>query len=364
MQTLTSLLTCISHELTRAALSENRAVREMQESRSKKIINAAQWYESFARAGLCYGPMFQGLSSIFAIGHASRSQAKVRLDPTAKAMKRESRYIIHPATLDASLQLSILAAHKNTATKFKRAFMPTAFESVVVWPKIAAQSHTSADSYASAALKGIRGLSADVVLRGHHDQTILEATNIFLTAADQSAPKLIEESSPYTRIVWKPDIDSLTSDTLAQLYPPVVLDDDAVIPSLNHLALHQLIHFKVTHADVFRRGSKEPHLQRLLDWTAEKLDAAGADPTSPASIIMDYDDEFRAQEIERLSSILLPQSSEARLMCHLYNNLPDIYSGEKTGIQVALQNNCEWFSHPLALLLPFVHNICFKHKKD
>jgi hypothetical protein len=321
----------------------------MQESRSKKIINAAQWYESFARAGLYYGPMFQGLSSIFGISGASKSQAKVRLEPTAKAMKRESRYIIHPATLDASLQLSILAAHKNTATKFKRAFMPTAFESVVVWPKIAAQSRMSADSYAIAALKGIRGLSADVVLRGHHDQTMFEATNVFLTAADQSAPKLIEESSPYTRIVWKPDIDFSTSDTLAQLYPPVILDDNAVIPSLNYLALHQLIHFKAGHMEVFRRGSKEPHLQRLLDWTTAKLDAAGADPASPASAIMNYDDEFRAREIERLSNILLPQSSEARLMCHLYNNLPDIYSGKKTGIQVALQNNCEWFPRFLFL---------------
>ncbi|KAI1302455.1 hypothetical protein F5Y03DRAFT_407817 [Xylaria venustula] len=318
---------------------ESQVVEEIQASSSKKMINAAQWYESFARAGLCYGPMFQGLSNIFAIGQKTRSQAKVRLDPTAKAMKRESRYIIHPATLDASLQLSILAAHKNTATKFRRAFMPTAFESVIVWPKVAAQSRISADSYANATLKGIRGLSADVVLRGYGDQTMVEATNIFLTAADQSAQKLIEESSPYTRIVWKPDIDSLTSATIAQLYPPVVLDDNAVIPSLNHLALHQLIHFKATHADIFKKGSKEPHLQRLLDWTTEKLAAAGADPTSTASKIMQYEDVFRAQEIERLSRILLPQSSEARLMCHLYNNLSDIYSGNKTGIQVALQNN-------------------------
>ncbi|KAI1419983.1 hypothetical protein F5Y12DRAFT_720070 [Xylaria sp. FL1777] len=322
------------------AFPESRLVQEIQTfSSTKKIINAAQWYESFARAGLCYGPIFQGLSNIFAVGQGTKSQARVNLEPTAKAMKRESRYIIHPATLDASLQLSILAAHKNTATKFKRAFMPTAFESIRVWPKVAAQSRTSADSYASATLKGIRGLSADVVLRGHGDQTMFEATRIFFTASDQSAPKLIEESSPYTRIVWKPDIDSLTSDTIAQHYPPVVLDDNAVIPSLNNLALHQLIHFKVTHADVFQRGSKEPHLQRLLDWTTEKLAAAGADPTSPASDIMKYDDAFRAQEIERLSNILLPQSSEARLMCHLYNNLPDIYSGNKTGIQVALQNN-------------------------
>ncbi|KAI1264396.1 hypothetical protein F5Y18DRAFT_390351 [Xylariaceae sp. FL1019] len=320
-------------------ISEILVVQDIQLSTTKKLINATHWYESFARAGLCYGPIFQGLSNVFAVGQSTSTQAKVNWEPTAKAMKAESRYVIHPATLDAGLQLSILAAHKNTATKFKRAFMPTSFESVKVWPKAAAKCRKSVDTYAIATLRGVRGLSAEIVFRGHSDETLLEANNVFLTASDQSEVRQIEESSPYTRMVWKPDINSLTSATVAQLYPPVILDDNAVIPSLNKLALHQLIHFKATHADVFAEGSQTPHLQRLLDWTTEKLSVASAEPTSPASSIMEYENDFRAQEIERLSNLLLPRSSEARLMCHLYNNLPEIYSGTKTGIQVALQNN-------------------------
>ncbi|KAH8198332.1 hypothetical protein TruAng_007487 [Truncatella angustata] len=318
---------------------ESRIMNELQASSRNKNINAAQWYESFARAGLCYGPMFQGLSNISAIGTANSSKARIGLEPTAKAMQGESRYILHPAALDASMQLSILAAHKNTATRFKRAFMPTSFESVKVWPGVASQSNTHAESYANATLKGVRGLSADVLLLGAEGQRMFEATNIFLTASDQSAPKLIEESSPYTRMVWKPDFEYLTSQILAQLHPTVVLQDDAIIPSLNHLALHQLIHFKAVHSEVFQKGSKEPHLQRLLDWTAEKLAAAESDPNSPASTITKYDNTYREQEIERLSSALKPRSSEARLMCQLYNNLGAIYNGEKSGIQVALQDN-------------------------
>ncbi len=305
----------------------------------KKIINAAQWYENFARVGLCYGPMFQGLSKIFAAGETNMTEAQVGLEPTAKTIKGESRYLLHPATLDASMQLSILAAHKSTATKFKRTFMPTAFESIKIWPKIAKRSHTSARSYARATLKGVRGLSSDIVPLGAQGNRMLEATNIFLTAFDQSAPKLIDDPSPYTRIVWKPDFNYLTTNIMEQMYPPVVLSDDAVIPSLNHLALHQLIHFKVTNPDVFEKGSEQPHLQRLLDWTTKKLGLANDDFNSPARKIMEYGEELRAKEIERLSDILIPQASEARLMCHLYKNLPAIYRGEKTGIQVALQDN-------------------------
>ena len=54
---------------------------------------------------------------------------------------------------------------------------------------------------------------------------------------------------------------------------------------------------------------------------------------------MQYNEEFHVHEIERPSAILNPQSSEPRLMCHLYKNLPAIHKGEKTGIQVSLQDN-------------------------
>jgi NADPH:quinone reductase-like Zn-dependent oxidoreductase/ubiquinone/menaquinone biosynthesis C-methylase UbiE len=316
-------------------------MRNARSSSSKKTINAGQWYESFARAGLCYGPIFQGLSNIFSLGQENITQARVGLQPTAKAMKGESRYHLHPATLDASLQLSILSAHNNTATKFKRGFMPTAFESVKLWPKVTSQSqdHTWAEAYANATLKGVRGLSSGVVLLDAQGQKMLEANNIFLTAAEQTAPKLIDDPGPYTRMVWKPDFDHLTSDAMSRMYPLVVLSDDAVIPSLNNLALHQLIHFRETHREVFKRGSEQHHLQRLLDWTSEKLSAAEHDAASPAADIVKYDESFRAKEIERISETLKAVSSEARLMCHLYENLADIYAGEKSGIQVALQGN-------------------------
>ena len=54
---------------------------------------------------------------------------------------------------------------------------------------------------------------------------------------------------------------------------------------------------------------------------------------------MQYNEKFRVHEIERPFAILNPQSSELRLMCHLYKNLPAIYKGEETSIQVALQDN-------------------------
>jgi hypothetical protein len=50
-------------------------------------------------------------------------------------------------------------------------------------------------------------------------------------------------------MVWKLNYDFLAKDIIEQMYPPLVMSGDAVIPSLNYMTLHQLIHFKVTLVD-------------------------------------------------------------------------------------------------------------------
>lgn len=171
-------------------------------------------------------------------------------------MSGESRYIIHPAALHAAMQLSIVAAHAGTATKFKRAYMPVAFESIKVWPQIAKATIDSARSIAKGTLKGVRGLAADLILVGEGRKPMLEAKNLLLIASEQNARTLSEKNGPYTRIVWKPEFDSLSDAAVAQLFPPVTLDDDAIIPSLNSLALHHLAQFRATSPRTFEEGSR------------------------------------------------------------------------------------------------------------
>lgn len=267
------------------------------------------------------------------------TEAKISLNPTSKITNGESRYVVHPAALDAAMQLSIVASHSSTATRFKKAFMPVAMESIKVWPKAANATNEPAHSIAKGALKGIRGLSADLTLIGAEEMTILEAKNILLIASDQSSQTSTPNNGPYTRMVWKPEFSALDDAKVAALYPPVVLDESGVIPSLNNLALHQIVQFKQTHSEIFTNGSEIPHLQRLLNWIDQKLTLAQDDGSSSVNKILGYTDAFRGEEIARLAAALHPVSSESRLMCHIYNNLPAIYNGEMTGIQVALQDN-------------------------
>ena len=228
----------------------------MEAATSLKDISTSQWYEGFSKVGLCYGPIFQGLSSVKASSVMNRAEAKIKLKPTAEVVQHESRYIIHPAALDAAIQLSIVSAHSGSPTKFKRAYMPVTFESIKIWPRAVDDSDKTIRSIANGTLKGVRGLSSDLLLLGAQKSPILVAKNIFLIASDQNALTLSNTDSPYARMIWTPRFDEITNSTIAALYPPIALRADAIIPSLNELALFQLTQFRATNPKIFETGSK------------------------------------------------------------------------------------------------------------
>ncbi|TGO27521.1 hypothetical protein BPAE_0041g00680 [Botrytis paeoniae] len=261
--------------------------------RGLKDIPSLPWYEKFASVGLIYGPTFQGLSSIKGVDQMKLTEAKIPLKPTAKLIAGESRYVIHPAAFDAAMQLSIVASNSSTATKFKKAVMPVSIGSIKIWPKVAKSTKASAHCVARGALKGVRGLVADLILLGDTQSKILEAKDILLIASDQSSLISSKKDSPYLRLIWKPLFEELDDDLVSRLFPPITLDDN-----------------------------------RMRN-----------DPLSPANQISNLTNEQRAEKIEKIAADLKPKSSECRLMYHLYNNLSDIYAGRKTGIQVALQDN-------------------------
>ncbi|KAI4198757.1 MAG: hypothetical protein LQ350_005080 [Teloschistes chrysophthalmus] len=153
-------------------------IKECETSRPyQKDISAPQWYENFAQVGLNYGPSFQGLSSIKISESTNLAEAKIGLKPTAQLM---------------------------AATKFKRAFMPVAFESIKFWPRVTSGTTEVATSIAKGKLKGVRGLTADLVLVGAERRQILEAKHILLIASDQNTQSLPKTNGAYRRAPHRP----------------------------------------------------------------------------------------------------------------------------------------------------------------
>ena len=252
----------------------------------------------------------------------------------------------HPAILDAFLQLSIVAAHSNMPHRLKRRFLPVSFERFTIRPPCPADKETPARATAIGAFNGTRALNADLFMTGASNNTLIETGKATLLASDQVSSTSLndgtdpfQKSQSYQRIIWSPDPDFFTTAVAKKLYPPRTLGDTALIPKLNNLALHQIIQFHITHSHLIETGSNKIHLQRLLDWISQKMSLARQNAFPHGMAILDYSATKRAEEIQRISSSLNSYSIESRTMCRIYHNLLSIFNGEKTGVEVTLQDN-------------------------
>lgn len=308
-------------------------------STAKKEVSAPRWYKTFAQTGLTYGPAFHGLSGIKAYGNNQIAEAKISLAPTAFQSFSESRYVLHPAALDAAIQLSIIATHSGMATRLKRPFLPVNFEHITVWPLVQEDSGKTALSFAKGTLSGVRGLYSNLYLVSESGRPILDAQNLLLLSTEPRLSLSSKSEGPYSRMVWKPAFDFLSTESATALYPLVTLDDNAVIPSVIHLALLLLVQFYDTHLAFGNMHSEVPHMEKYLSWVHRTIELARKNLYPRGREVLEYSRTERAEKIEMLSSSLNTVSSESRLMCRIFQNLPDIIKGTKSGIQVALQDN-------------------------
>lgn len=308
-------------------------------STAKKDVSTSRWYKSFAQTGLNYGPTFQGLSGIKAHGSSHVAEAKISMAPTGSRASSESRYVLHPAALDAAIQLTIVASHSGMATRLKSRFLPVNFEHITIWPLLREETGKTALSVAKGIPSGVRGLYSNLCLFTESGKLILDAQNILSLATEHRLPISSESEGPYARMVWKPAFDFLSTESMTALYPLVSLDDNAIIPSVIHLALLLLVQFHDTYLKSDSICSEVPHMTKYLEWARRTIELARENQYPHGREVLGYSRTERAERIEILSSSLNKASSESRLMCRIYQNLPDIIKGEKSGIQVALQDN-------------------------
>ena len=255
-----------------------------------------------------------------------------------RSLPGESRYVIHPTTLDSALQLCVVAAHAGQHHALKTPYLPYTIRYLELWPSSADALNEKMKSTAQSVKYGVRGIRSDLTITTE-DQTTLRASDILFLSPQKSSASLIKNKEPFSRMMWIPDIDALNMESVRNLYPLVDLGETALSPRLDLLALHQLVQFSAEHAEQLDTGSKVPHLQNFLDWTKQRLHLAHRGHYPQSQKVLAYSLEDRASEIEVMSNALMQVSSEARLSCHIYENLPAILRGEKTGIQVALEED-------------------------
>lgn len=192
--------------------------------RRTKISSSKNWYSALSSAGITFGPSFQTVSDISLVPERNEAIASLALLTTKDIMAAESRYIIHPTSIDGCLQMSVLAAYCNTKLTSK-AFIPVFIEDLTVWtPPTSERTRKNAVVNAQGNLQGLRSVNGTARVFCEDGHLLVQGRVRFLsleggvTHSQTAIPRQL-----HSRLVWKPDVDRLGA-----LYYPLDPHRDAI----------------------------------------------------------------------------------------------------------------------------------------
>ncbi|KAI0595293.1 polyketide synthase [Biscogniauxia sp. FL1348] len=191
-----------------------------------RAVDAQTWYTRFADMGLQFGPSFQGYSDIYADPAKNVAKAKLALNTTAGMFPGgESSYPIHPASLDLVIRLGLMACNGGQA-ETASVQLPIHFNQMRFnYGHIQGRDWVTGVSRGE--LRGLRGAYAQLQLVDETGNVIMDVDNMRFTSLnnEQQSPSnagqsSIDYASPFTRLVWRPDIRTMSKKQYSALLSP------------------------------------------------------------------------------------------------------------------------------------------------
>lgn len=187
-------------------------------------VSGKRWYNAFDRVGFYYGKTFQQLQFARTDRSVRHAAGDVTVQESSGVMQGESRYLIHPSTVDACLQLIIISIHAGKHKEMPWGVVPTRIEEVSLFPS---RQNASSTGHAVAWTDGRKERTFDthVHLTGSDGRPLLQIKNLTCIIYDAAIPAGVLEKrrgvGPFSVISWKPDIKTLTPDVFERLWPTI-----------------------------------------------------------------------------------------------------------------------------------------------
>ena len=296
-------------------------------------ISLQRWWHRFRDLGLAFGPAFQIVQGL----HATKTSVNATIQPPAHD-PMASDYVIYLTTVDGGFQMGIIGSHRGLPADISAAFVPTAIKKLVL-NRASANDRKASCVESSGTLYKPNALQASFVITKASGLCVAQAHGILYVALPNRVSEANNMPEPYSRMRWVPDFDRLDTHAAARLKPPLAVSGRAILHELDQLALYQIMYFHQFNPEIFRKSSDVPHLARILEWMAGKVQQAHQGRLFRLDTLEGTSREEQDKAINLLASSLISKTSEAALSCHIFANLGAIFSGNKTGIQVALEDD-------------------------
>ena len=190
-------------------------------------VSGKRWYNAFNRVGFYYGKTFQQLRSVRTDRNLYQACGNVTVKESSDIMQGESRYLIHPSTVDACLQLIIVSIHAGKHREMPWGVVPTRIEEISIFPT-GQQAGTIGHASAWIDDRDQRKFNTNVSLTASDGRTLVDVKNLTCITYDAAIPAISLEQKeidpePLSIVSWKPDVLTLTTDSFDRLWPSVSL---------------------------------------------------------------------------------------------------------------------------------------------
>ena len=175
------------------------------------------WYDRFQKVGLNFGPTFQTMRKIET--HRKKQIMHTRaevpyLQGGGQGKTKQSRYVIHPITIDTMFQAAIIASSAGVM-KDLTCKVPTVIESARIK---APKSNVEGQMWIVDSVSQPLGFSGIMIAGELHDgqgQVCAQIENVSAVNFEGASLESIEdERHPMLRVIWRPDISKLQPNSL------------------------------------------------------------------------------------------------------------------------------------------------------
>ncbi|KAI0097355.1 hypothetical protein GGR51DRAFT_578163 [Nemania sp. FL0031] len=303
---------------------DHAAPASEQPAELPRAAEVGRWFNTFAKVGFNYGPKFQLLEGITAATTEEAAAASVNTSEEIIG----GPFLFHPTSMDACLQLAIIAGAKGMPRNYTELKVPTEIDEIEVYrgaPSMKAMASTTAD-----------GLSMNVECVADGKALLRIRGLRFTLLPDEDAGSDHHTDGAY--LEWRPDFDFI--DEAATLVKP---------PS-NNYATHILEEFALmcileSAARIENQKPANWYFEKYGKWISAKADMAASGPSpvlGNTSHLLSLSNAERADLIANRYSELLKipcRAPYAVAIKQIYDNIEGLYNGSVDAAQLLMEND-------------------------
>ncbi|KAH7311404.1 hypothetical protein B0I35DRAFT_357003 [Stachybotrys elegans] len=208
-------------KLSATQMSTSERKHPVVESTLTQRVSGKRWYSAFHRVGFNYTNTFQQLRSAKTNRNLNHAVGDITVLENSGSMQGESRYMIHPSTIDACLQLIIISIHRGKHKEMPWGVVPTRIEEISLG---FAGEDAASSGHSVAWTDGFDGrrFNTNVTLRGKSGRTLMDIRNLTCISYEAALPAGASQQtapSPFSVVSWMPDLKSLKSSQMKSLWP-------------------------------------------------------------------------------------------------------------------------------------------------